>query len=169
MAWEWVAPIATATVGVAGIFGTWLNGSRTLTQAQSLANEGRRQQRLENAYVDVLAMTETAGHWGQISYPLFDSNPPAPVPPLPTLEAQAHAEALVKAFGSEEVLALLEAWRKVIQEMLKCDRLIRMGLEHDIEKNPRATFMELQSQEREARDAIGSRVALELGHRKGTG
>jgi len=57
MAWEWVGPVSTATVGVAGIFGTWLTGKqgrdraeeisrKTLAQERLLASEARRQQHL---------------------------------------------------------------------------------------------------------------------------
>uniref|UniRef100_A0AB39U1P0 Uncharacterized protein n=1 Tax=Mycolicibacterium phage Alyssa1 TaxID=3240801 RepID=A0AB39U1P0_9CAUD len=188
MAWEWVG---TTAVGIAGIFGTWFNGKQARDDAKELAKESRsdakelatqslsherlmaedarKQQRLENAYLEMLEMTEKASQWAQIAYPLFDTNPPAPVPDLPSLDAQSHVEALVRAFGSDEVLTLLDEWRLVIREMVKCDRLIKMGLEHDRqpgEKSPRLEFMELKDKERESRDALGRRVSVELGHRE---
>lgn len=76
------------------------------------------------------------------------------------------AQALVQAFGSDEELKLLEAWRKVILGMLHCDRLIKMGLEHDVDENPRFTFSKLQTREREAREPLARQVSNELGHRK---
>jgi hypothetical protein len=183
MAWAWVSPVvasvSTGTVGVVGIWLTWLSGKQGRDHAETiagqklaherlLAKEERRQQRLENAYIEFLDKSERVGHWAQISYPLFDSNPPAPVPPLPTLEEQARVDALVKAFGSDEVLTLAETWRSIVLKMIKCDRLIKMGLEHEIERSPRVDFAELQPQEREAREAIADQVAAELGHRNRT-
>lgn len=103
MAWR-VAPVATAaattTVGVAGILGTWRTGSKSLAHERLLAKEAREQERLANAYGDLLDMRERTGHWAQISYPLWDANPPQRVPDLPSLEEQAHAEALVSVFSS---------------------------------------------------------------------
>ena len=72
MAWEWVSPVATASVGMAGILGTWLTGkqgrddakaiaSQKLGHERLLAKEDRHQQRLEKAYVNLLDMMERAG------------------------------------------------------------------------------------------------------------
>lgn len=177
---DWIGPVATATVGIAGIFGTWFNGkqarddakelaTQSLSHERLMAEDARKQQRLENAYIEMLEMTEKASQWAQIAYPLFDSNPPAPVPDLPSLDAQSHVEALVRAFGSDEVLDLFEAWRSVIVEMVRCDRLIKMGFEHNrevVEQNPRLTFTESKEKELLARKALGKRVSVELGHRQ---
>ena len=127
MAWEWVAPVATATVGVAGIFGTWLTGrqgrddakaiaSEKLSHERLLSKEAREQQRLENAYVDLLDMTERVGQWAQMAYPRSDTH--QPVPDMPPPEEQAHTGALVKAFGSDEVRERMETWRTVVLEVI---------------------------------------------------
>jgi len=180
MPWEWVGPVATAAVGIAGIFGTWLNGKQArddakqlagqvLTHERTLAEDARKQQRLESAYIELLEMAERASQWAHIAYPLMDTNPPAPVPDLPSLDSQSHVEALVGAYGSDEALSLLKVWRDIIHQMLTCDRLIKMGLEHEREageENPRLTFMNLRAKEREAREALRKRVSVELGHRK---
>ena len=83
MAWEWVPHVATATVGVAGIVGTWLTANRGLAHERRLATEARQQQRLENAYVGLLDVAERVGHWAQLAWPVLDSDPPRPVPPRP--------------------------------------------------------------------------------------
>ncbi len=181
MAWEWVPPVATAVgVGVVGVVGltlTWYSGKQgrdhaekvakdTFAHQRMLAGQERKQQRLENAYIELLDVAEQTGHWAQISYPLFDTHPPAPVPPLPTLEAQARVDALVKAFGSTEVLACADRWRTVVLKLIKEDRLIKMGLEHEVEHSPRGRFFELQKEERATREALGNQVAIELGHRR---
>lgn len=183
MAWEWVSPVAaavsTGTVGVVGIWLTWRSGhdgrehaekmaTQRLAHERLMADVDRRQQRLENTYVALLDMMEKAAHWAQISYPLWDTNPPQLVPDLPSLETQAHVESLVRAFGSPDVIARMETWRQLIQKMLKLDKLIKLGLEHDVERSPRVEFAELQPLEEQARHGISVQVAQELGHRRDT-
>ncbi|CAN5477083.1 hypothetical protein BH10ACT9_BH10ACT9_60800 [soil metagenome] len=161
MAWEWVPHAATATVAVAGIGGTWLTGSRTLAHERRLATEAREQQRRENAYVDLLDVAERVGHWAQMSWPLFDTDPPRPVPEMPPLAEQAHTEALVRAFGSAQVLAGLKAWREVVRTMLSLDHQIQLGENVDA----RREFSELRTREQATREALGDLVAVDLGHR----
>jgi hypothetical protein len=171
MAWEWVAPVATATVGVAGVFFTWLSGKQGRDHAEKLAEDARKQQRLESAYVRMVAMSEQVGHWAQMAYPLFDTNPPLPVPPLPELQEQAHVTALVKAFGSDEVLERMETWRTVVRKMLHTGRLIELedkgySIRQAGEPTARQDFdLELRPQERRTREALANQVAIELGHR----
>ena len=74
-----------------------------------MAREARTQERLANAYVDLLDMAERTGQWAQSVRPMMDTIPPQPVPPLPELSEQARVEALVGAFGSNEVRRLMEA------------------------------------------------------------
>ena len=183
MTWEWVGPVATATVGVAGIFGTWLTGKQgrdraeaisreTLAQERLLANEARKQQRLENAYVDLLDMAERAGQWAQMVLPMIDTNPPQPVPAeLPSLEEQAHTVALVQTFGSDEVLERMKTWRAVVKEIITTVELIKWEeadpatRQRDGQAIARVALDELRPQERERREALAKQVAFELGCR----
>lgn len=181
MAWEWVAPAATAATAVAlggaGIFFTWLTGKQgrdhaeTITRDQLdherlLAREAREQQRLENAYLELLKMAERAGQWAQMVYPVFQSGQP-PNTPLPSLEVQADTEALVNAFGSPEVRELLKTWRSVLTEMVLLAEQIEYEEAHGTPSaiSPRKTIHELRPKERDARRALADRVAVELGHR----
>jgi hypothetical protein len=66
---------------------------------------------------------------------------------------QAHAEGLVMAFGSNEVLDRMQAWREIIVKMINADKLIKLGLEHETEPSPRLQFAELQEEEVAARKA----------------
>ncbi|MDY6998785.1 MAG: hypothetical protein SW019_19485 [Actinomycetota bacterium] len=166
MAMEWVAHVATATVGVAGIVGTWLTANRGLAHERRLATEARQQQRLENAYVDLLDVAERVGHWAQLAWPVLDTDPPAPVPEMPSLVEQAHTEALVRAFGSEKVLVRMKVWREILREMLALDNVIRVSPGDAAEA--RRAFDELRVRERDAREAIGDQVAVDLGHRPGS-
>ncbi len=183
MACEWVAPVATATasiaVGVAGIFFTWLSGKQgrdhaetvlgqQLTHERLLAKEAREQQRLENAYVDLLDMAERAGQWAQMVYPVVQTGPP-PNTPLPSFEEQAHTEALVRAFGSDAVRERMETWRSVVRQMVTQAELTEWEEAHPTQgpslgKSPRVTLHELRPEERTAREALANQVAVELGH-----
>jgi hypothetical protein len=60
--------------------------------AGATAKEARVQQRLENAYIELLDMTERAGQWVQTVYPMINTMPPQSDPPLPTLAEQAHTD-----------------------------------------------------------------------------
>lgn len=173
MACEWIAPVATgitaAIVGGAGMFFTWLTGKQSRDAARADAKEAREQQRLENAYVDLLDMAERAGQWALMVLPVVDTNPPQPDPDLPSINERAHTEALVKAFGSAEVRERMEVWRDVVKEMIATVGLIRW-IEADttahrgIQENPRGKLEGLRRQEREAREALGNQVAVELRH-----
>ncbi|MGO9552327.1 hypothetical protein [Mycobacterium sp.] len=165
MAWEWVAPVATATLGVAGIFGTWLTGKQGRDDAKALAKDARQQQRLETTYVDLLDMAERTGQWAQMVYPMIDTNPPQPVPPLPSLAEQAHTEALVRAFGSSGVWKRMDAWRAVVRQMVSTVRQIEWEEAEPTrlsELSPRLTLEELRPQERDARINITREVVLEF-------
>ena len=167
MAWEW---IGTSAVGGLGIFFTWLTGKQGRDAARADAKEAREQQRLENAYVDLLDMAERAGHWAQMVLPVVDTNPPQPDPDLPSVNEQAHTEALVKAFGSKDVRERMEVWSDVVKEMNATVGLIRW-IEADTtrhrgsQENPRGKLQDLRREEREAREALGNQVAVELRHR----
>ncbi|WP_203718385.1 hypothetical protein, partial [Asanoa siamensis] len=61
MAWEWVAPVATATAGAAGVFFTWLTGAQSRqhvallsTQAAEAARRERSIQERRDAYLAAL-------------------------------------------------------------------------------------------------------------------
>ncbi|ORB66942.1 hypothetical protein [Mycolicibacterium tusciae] len=171
MAWDWVGPAATAAVGMAGILGTLRGGSKTLAHERTLATEARQQQRLENAYVDLLDVAERTGNWTHMVYPMMDTNPPQPVPPVPSLEEQAHTVALVRAFGSALVLERMYAWRAIVREMVATAEFIAWDEANpgrpreNGERLPRLVLHELRTKEREAREALGDQVASELGHR----
>ncbi len=184
MAWEWVSPVATASAGVVaggiGVYFTWLTGKGGREHAEAiardqlsherlLAEEARKQQRLESAYVSLLGMAERSGQWAQMAFPIVGTTPREVA--LPSLVEQANTRALVRAFGSAEVLKRLETWITVVQQMTNTAELIEqedMGRQvvQEGERAPRARFaLDLRPQERETREAIANQVAVELGHR----
>jgi hypothetical protein len=183
MAWEWVALVATAAVGVVGIAFTWLSGKQGRDHAERLARIGnehaaamareeRTQQRLADTYVALLEMAERVGQWAQAVRPMMDTSPAQPVPPLPDLAEQATVEARVGAFGSIPVRERLDVWRSIVHDIIGKDFLIRLQ-EADAEHarpavnvgQPRLEIHNARPKEREAREALAHQIAVELGHR----
>lgn len=56
MAWEWVAPVATAVTGSAGIFFTWMNGKQARDQVERMTDR----QELRTDYERVLEGRQSA-------------------------------------------------------------------------------------------------------------
>jgi|GEM_PF-1645035 len=166
MAWEW---IGTSVVGGLGIFFTWLTGKQARDDARATAWEARYQQRLEVAYLELLKMAERAGQWAQFVYPMHQSGP-LPETQLPTFEVQADTAALLKAFGSDAVQERRETWESVVRQMISAAEQVVWEEAHPSQmppqgKSARVTIHELRPKEREARAALGNRVAAELKHR----
>lgn len=170
MAWEWVSPVALATAGLAGggigAFFTWLAAKQARDDAKAIAREARDQQRLANAYVELLEVSELTGQWAQTALTPLGAGPSWQASDSPTVREQAHTEALVKAFGSAEVRELMGKWRSTVKEMLAT-----IGLIPEVEADPwryqgvpdlRQKLEALRSQERESREALGDQVAVEL-------
>ncbi len=180
MAWEW---IGTSIVGVAGIWGTWFTGKQSrdhtlATLRQQLgherlqAREAREQERLESAYLELLKMAERVGQWAQFVYPVVQSGP-LPDTPLPSLESQADAAALVAAFGTPEVEEKSEAWQSVVGQMIHQAELVHYEerhppqpgdpvLQRPYENSPRAVIMRLRPEELKTRRALEAQVRSEL-------
>lgn len=179
MAWEWVAPVATASVGVAGIVGTWLTGKQgrdeakrisgeTLTHQRFLAEEARKQQRIENAYVDALTLAVRAGRWINRVHRLDEQTPPVSAPALPTREEQVRSEVLINAFGSHAVGEKLDKWSALIAKAVRARDhldLLRADPTRSFAEDPRQALEDARSAEPEARKALVRQIAAELGHR----
>jgi hypothetical protein len=129
---EWIPVVGAAIgafVGVTGIFFTWLTGKQARDQAEqtadnrlqherTMAHDAREQERRGNAYVRLLTVVERSGQWAQMVKPMLDSDPPQPVRPLPDLDEQAEAMALVNAFGSDEIRQSFKSWRDLVWDMI---------------------------------------------------
>lgn len=175
MAWEWVAPVVTGAVGLGGIVFTWLTGKQSRDQAvatlrQQLdhdrlqAREAREQERLESAYLELLKMVQRAGIWAETVYPLLGQSPDIP---LPSLDIQADAAALVAAFGTPEVEAKLQAWRSVLKKMIALAGVVPLQDTNSDFVSPnepiaREQIEGLRPDERKARDDLGAQIQSEL-------
>jgi hypothetical protein len=174
MAWEW---IGTSTVGALGIIFTWLTGKQSRDQAlatlrQQLghdrlqAREAREQERLENAYLELLKMAERVGQWAQTIYP-FAQFGALPDTPLPSLEVQADTAALLAAFGTEEVREKAEAWQLVVKKMIALAALVPLQDKDSQYVQPgdriaRAKIEDIRPEEKKKRDELGAQIRSEL-------
>ena len=99
---------------LSGLVTNWLGDKRDQRKyghERAMALEARRQQRLEQAYVELL--TYLAGHaaWARGVRPLVATAVTVTQAQDPLVDEQANrVEALVAAYGSEEVLQLLDEW-----------------------------------------------------------
>ncbi len=136
VAWEWVSPVVTGVVALAGIGSTvWTtthgrdHAERLALQAHdradAAATETRRQERLAaKAYLEVLDLAESIGFWAQRVRPIIDTNPPQPEPEFPSVETQRRAQTSVSAFGSGSVVVALARWREQVDAVRRIDRII---------------------------------------------
>lgn len=114
-----VAVIAiVATIAVAWIAHLDRRGDhehdRTLSREgreheRTLAREARLQERRESAYRDMLVMVFRVQDGIDQTMPMFESVPPPPRIPEPTIDEQREMAAPVTVFGSAEVVARLKA------------------------------------------------------------
>jgi hypothetical protein len=98
MAWEWVAPVATGLVGVAGIAGTYLNGRLQTNTSVRLAREERTQNRLERAYLEVQRVVERYAQWADATMPIVGAAGHDPHPPLPGNDGQMLEAAALRLY-----------------------------------------------------------------------
>lgn len=184
VAWEWVAPVCTGSVGALGIVVTGLTArggrrhAETIAEGRikherELAEDARTQARLGEAYVELLSIVTRVGLFADAVRPVVDTNPPASPPPLPPAEEQTRADALVMAYGSRAVGEAYEAWRKSVWDIIRADRMIGLALETNERHGQGQSGIdymetwgrledELRPAQREAREALGEAIAVEL-------
>lgn len=171
--------VVGAVTGGLGVFFTWLSGKqgrdhteklteRQLKNALQLAQDARKQQRLEIAYVALLQMTERVGQWAHSVRPMLQTNPPREGAPMPSLEVQADAAAFLNAFASCEVTKRWDAWRDAIDEVRYAVIDIDLYRSGDVPREPgepspyKVLHMDVLPREIKLRKAIATQVALEL-------
>ncbi|ORB49410.1 hypothetical protein BST43_23395 [Mycobacteroides saopaulense] len=179
MAWEWVSPLATVGGGALGAYFVWRAGkegrehaetvsSQQLSHARQLAQDARKQQRLETAYVALLQMTERVGQWAHSVCPMLQTDPPREGAPMPSLEVQADAAAFLNAFASDEVTKRWDAWRDSINEVRYAVMDIELYRSGEVPREPgepspyKVLHIDVLPREIKLRKAIATQVALEL-------
>lgn len=136
MAWDWVPVAGVAVAAAAVVVSTAATVAVTRmghrhTERMSaqrndhellLAREARIQQRLEDAYVEVLTFVYRVGQWVDLTRPLIDVGVKAPG--LPELDEQARVRAMVSAYASEVVKDLMAEWDRVVVMVQVADMTI---------------------------------------------
>jgi hypothetical protein len=155
MAWEWVAPVAGAVVGVAGIIATYMSGSRqqqtalAVTQQQidaqaAVAREERQQRRLEEPYLELLSALTRIHYWVFTVYPPITSKPEDyTMPPLPELPDSVQKEALWTAYWSPRVEQLMKEWESTVRHLQSVG--MGIGLALQTEKSGQRSGIDLQA------------------------
>jgi hypothetical protein len=98
---------------LSGLITNWLGAKRDQRKYEherAMALEARRQERLEQAYIELLRYLSPYADWAESAQRLL-GKPPA-IPDLPPAEELKRVEALLEAYGSPEVRQLLREWRK---------------------------------------------------------
>jgi hypothetical protein len=110
---------------VSGLLTNWLGDKRDhrkYAHERVMALEARRQQRLEQAYVELLDHLARHDEWARAVRP-FVGPVPTPEPLRP--EETRRVEALVAAYGSDRVRDLLDEWWKPAVNIRQVDLLLR--------------------------------------------
>jgi len=160
MAWEWVAPVATGLVGVAGIAGTYLNGRLQTNTSVRLAREERTQNRLERSYVEVQRVVERYAQWADATMPIISAVEHDPHPPLPQSDGPMLEATALRLYWSSEVRGLVQAWTDARNRLAAQSFAARVH-----EKLVADAWMkapELKQAIRDAEDALLTRMSEEL-------
>jgi hypothetical protein len=121
--------IAGGAVGLAGILVAGVGGWRDRALSRNLAETARKQQRLAEAYVELIELAEKIGYWASRLRPVvtvdLDYQPPEP----PSLDEQTRVCAKVLAYGSKDVKAKWKSWQECVKEIepLSVKRCMAMG------------------------------------------
>ncbi|MEU7891766.1 hypothetical protein AB0B45_02750 [Nonomuraea sp. NPDC049152] len=127
MAWEWVAPIATAVTGIAGTFFTWYSGKQGREHAEQVAKQSAaasltqlREARRAAAYIEVLTAVgnATAAAIHATMPPGFVDEDDEDDPPFPTIADQVELRAKVDLYGTQEVRRIFAEWRQNLHEVM---------------------------------------------------
>lgn len=164
--------MATASLGVAGVFFTWLTGWQGRQAAGAIARAqqdhsareaalARDQDRKAQAYVRILEVAEQTGNWAQSVQPLIQTDPPQDLPPLPELEPQVASRSRLLAFGSAEVRLLWDEWEASARTVLTSNAYLNLlQNEGDRETRKERQRMQLEIHEQLKPAELAARAAL---------
>ncbi|MEU8284151.1 hypothetical protein AB0C01_07410 [Micromonospora sp. NPDC048905] len=156
MAWDWVVPVATSgfgtLVGISGIVISFKTGERSRQHAENLAKERhrhelelakqksghdlrlareqRQQERRATAYVEIVKEVQRVSFWANASHPdgALDKDE---APRHLHLVTDLSPDALLRTYGSDEVIELFDAWRTRVQDISKSFYLLTIDLNAD--------------------------------------
>ncbi|MEU8026999.1 hypothetical protein AB0B88_32875 [Micromonospora haikouensis] len=156
MAWDWVVPVTAsgfgALVGISGIVASFKTSERSRQHAENLATERhrheqelakrksehdlrlareqRRQERQALAYVEILKEVHRVSFWANASHPkgALDKDD---APKHLHLVTDPTVDALLRAYGSSEVIGLFDIWCTRVQDIAKSFGLLTIDLGAD--------------------------------------
>lgn len=156
MAWDWVVPVATsgfgAFVGVSGIIVSFKTSERSRQHAENLtrerhrhelelarqksehdlrlAREQRQQERRAAAYVEILKEVQRVSFWANASHPdgALDKDD---APKHLHLVTDLTADALLRTYGTDEVIERFDDWRTRVQDISKSFYLLTIDINAD--------------------------------------
>ncbi len=122
MAWEWVAPTATAVVGATGVFFTWFTGAQARSQAERLARRTEEAAERSRPIKEQRDAYLTALYYSQLDLRRAKYERKGKLDKLREVEAKwpkservrlyLEAFTAVEAFGSEEMRKIVSRWRE---------------------------------------------------------
>lgn len=151
MVWPMSDVVALAAVIVAGVSVVstgviaWKVPDRAARHALDLARENRTQQRLAEAYADVLRIVEreglylfaTVSNWVAAAVEeRYDPITRMQVP-APQLTDRASVAALLAAFGSDGVREKYDGWRGAVEGVQEADDIVRWNCQESGDPNAR--------------------------------
>lgn len=113
------AVLSSACLGAGGL-GVTVWSSR---RSERREDEVRRQGRLADTYVSVLALAEREGHWVRSEASLLEWTTDEPytdrpiVIERPSLDNRLTVEARLLGFGTDAVVAAYQAWRRSVEDL----------------------------------------------------
>src|SRR6185437_6554979 len=110
MAWDWASPLATAVVGLGGIYGTYRGTSRQTETAIRVAevqirgdleakDRERTQSRIASAYSELARWMSVYGAWAMNTMPLMSGPGYDPFPQPPGMGDEAASVHTAEALG----------------------------------------------------------------------
>jgi hypothetical protein len=141
---------------------------------KELAREVRRQDRLEQAYLELGIYLARHEDWARSVRPFWGKHPaPDPLPP----SERWHIQTLITNYGSPEVQRLLEGWTEIARKIGNADEVIGLadqarGPAPELEQEARQERMALEDYRKAlygAADDIRAQMNTELAGRAAQG
>jgi hypothetical protein len=126
MAWEWVAPVVTGVVGVAGVAFTWLTARESRQHLEEMADKNfrltvlaRRDSDRQNAYISIMRVAELDLRRNRYRRE-GETEKLAQIEAKWTKPDRAamsqEATILIELYGSSEARSLVRAWQSAVHD-----------------------------------------------------
>jgi hypothetical protein len=166
VAWEWVGPVATGIVGVAGVIGTAKVASGGRSHDERMAREARvasheswHRDRRAMAYASYLDQAVDQSEIVARAFPIMDTDPPAELVPMPSVERQRAAWVQIQAYAPRSIKELARSWDALTRRALwEAEAISR----HQKNVEARRRLDDLRPQVRDALMALTDAIADDL-------